>query len=1011
MMKNGWRIVLVFMLLVSSLWPGAGQARQSSEPDYAAQAQAILETLTPAERVGQLFLVTFQGANVSLSSDIAELIVNYKVGGVVIAAANDNISGDTFAPLFLSELNNALQRLALDSTSFALPEGTPVSDPPITLDSDPGTSIPLFIALSPTVSGQSYPQILNGLTELPNQMAIGATWSPNQAHIVGQILGQEMAAIGINMILGPNLDVLADSSLALSNQMGANSFGGHPYWVGQMGQAYIRGVHEGGRGRVAVVANHFPGGGSSNRPLNNDIATIRKTLDELRGQELIPFFAVTQSNEVTATTDALQTAHIRYQGLQANIQVNTAFSFDPQAIETVLSQPELAPWRTYGGLIVSDALGTRAIRRLYDETESSFPHRQIATDAFFAGNDLLYLADFVRTNGSYNEERGNIRDTITWFQEKYLSDQSFRQRVDEAVLRILILKLKLYGPNWSLNNVLTPNQNLFNQLDQGNPAIFNLAQQAVTLLAPSSLEEYIQRVPLPPNINHNLVIFTDSREVRQCSSCAAQSILSTTEIEERIIALYGPQASGQISPDRIQSFSYADLLSYLEAERIARPDLIPLPTIAPTPTPPTGTSSLDPEPTATLDEFSPDLPTATPTLTPTPLPTATPPVPNQIQTALLQADWLVFAQLDVRTNDPTSLALKQLLLQRPDLVRNARSIVFAFDAPIYLDTTELSAVTAYYGIYSPTNAFVDVAVRALFQEYYPPRGAAPIDIAATGYDLTYVTQPNPNQVIELFYIDGDGLSQVPSNQAPLEARVGNTIRLQTGIIYDRNGNHVPDGTRVQFVQEDRVNGFTNVIAEVSTRGGVAQIDYLLEARTGQTVLTITARAGAATSSDEMTLAIGDNVVVIIESPTPGPTAAPTRTPTLTPTPSLTPTPTITPSLTPTPMPEETDSSLEIPLPNVQRLLGALAGLVMVMVSSWGWGRQRGRDLTQQIRLIAWGGVGGLALYIYVVLGLPGAAAFPLSGSWLGFLTTVTGGIGGIALIHFITAYSLFPEAT
>lgn len=33
---------------------------------------------------------------------------------------------------------------------------------------------------------------------------------------------------------------------------------------------------------------------------------------------------------------------------------------------------------------------------------------------------------------------------------------------------------------------------------------------------------------------------------------------------------------------------------------------------------------------------------------------------------------------------------------------------------------------------------------------------------------------------------------------------------------------------VQFIQEDRVNGFSSVIAEVVTSGGVAQIDYLLE---------------------------------------------------------------------------------------------------------------------------------------------------------------------------------------
>ncbi|MBK9051507.1 MAG: hypothetical protein IPL78_11485 [Chloroflexi bacterium] len=1004
-MKHGWRILFIFALLLSALSPGASQARPGVQSDYAEQAQAILESLSPAQRVGQLFMVTFQGANVTLGSDIADLILNYKVGGVVIAAANDNINGDSFAPLFIAELNNALQRLALDSDSLPPDENTPI---PLTPTSDISTQVanplPLFIALSPIQDGQSYPQILNGVTELPSNMAIGATWNPAQAQMVGQILGQEMSAMGVNMILGPALDVLEESALAINNQTSTNTFGGNAYWVGQMGQAYISGVHTGSRGRTAVTASHFPGSGNSDRPYNSDIATIRKTLDELRAGELIPFFAITNGLNPLATVDALQTAHIRYQGLQANIQVNTAFSFDPQAIETVLSLPELTTWRTNGGLMVSGSLGARAIRRLYDDTERTFPHRQIATDAFFAGNDLLYLSDFVRSSGDYNEELENIRDTITWFQDKYLSDQSFRQRVDEAVLRLIQLKLKLYDGNLDLNNILVPNQDVLDQMGLGNPTVFNLAQEAVTLLSPTNLEEYIQRIPLPPNTNDNIVIFTDDREVRQCSTCAAQPLITVTEIEERVAALYGPQASGQIDPELIKSYSFAELNAYLDAERLVRPDLIPLPTIAPTPTPPTSTGEIEPEVTPPAE----DAPTINQAV-PTPLPTATPPVVNQIQTALLEADWIIFAQLDVRPDDPSSGALIRLLDQRPDLARNARTIVFAFAAPLYLDTTELSALTAYYGIYSPNNAFIDVAVRALFQEYYPPRGAAPIDVEATGYDLDFVTQPNPNQVIELFFIGEDGQPQVPSNQAPLEALVGDTIRLQTGIIFDRNGHRVPDNTLVQFIQEDRVNGFSNVIAEVPTRGGLAQIDYLLEARTGQSLLTITARAGSATSSDEMTLAIGDNVVVIIESPTPGPTLSPSRTPTASPTPTVTPRPSITPSVTPIPTPTNESPALEIPLPNVERLLGALIGLMMVTSAGWAWGQQKQQNLTIRIRLATWALVGGLALYNYVVLGLPGAAAFLPLGSLIGLISTLLGGIVGLGLTYFIHTQSLLTS--
>ena len=998
-MKHGWRIFQVVSLLLSLLTPAASQARQSGEPDYLAQAQAILEAMSPAERVGQLFLVTFQGANVTLGSDVADLILNDKIGGVVIAAANDNINGDAFAPLFLAELSNAMQRLALDSASLTLDEtGTaqPITPTP-DLDNPNSTPLPLFIALDPITPGQSYPQILNGVTQLPGAMAIGATWNPQQAQVTGQILGEELAIMGINMLLGPQLDVLEESSLASNNQSGTNLFGGNPYWVGQMGRSFIDGVHTGSRGRIAVVANHFPGTGNSDRPLNSDIATIRKNLSELQAGELIPFFAVTNSPNPNGNTDALQTAHARYQGLQANVQVNTAFSFDPQAMSTLLNLPEIAPWRTNGGLIVSDALGARAIRRLYDDTENEFPHRQIATDAFFAGNDLLYLSDFVRTNGSYDEELSNIRDTIAWFREKYQSDQSFRQQVDEAVLRLITLKLKLYSGNFDLDNVLLSTQDVLSQVGQSDPAIFDLAQESITLLSPTSLEELTQRIPLPPGINDNIVIFTDAREVRQCSTCASQPLIQANEIEERMLALYGPQASGQIDPERMQSFSFADLQAYLTAELAARPELIPLPTITPTPRPLTSTGIITEGETPTPD--------GTPSAVTTPLPTATPPIPNQVQDALLTADWIIIAALDAQPDEPTTNALKQLLAQRPDLVRQARTVVLAFSAPIYLDTTEISSITAYFGVYSPINAFVDVAVRLLFQEHYPPRGASPIDVEATGYNLDFVLQPDPDQVIELFFIGATGQPQVPSNQAPLEARVGDTIRLQTGIILDHNGNRVPDGTVVQFIQEDRVNGFSSIIAEVGTRGGIAQIDYLLEARTGQSLLTIQVQAGGAINSDEMTIAIGDNVIVIIESPTPGPTRPPTQTPVPTATATATLRPSATPSLTPTPIPPTDNPGVIIPLPNLKRLLGAMMGLILVGGVAFVYGQRQAYALTRQIRLVAWGLVGGLVLYNYVVLGLPGAAALQAIGSWVGFLTALIGGTIGATLARFSQSHS------
>ena len=59
--------------------------------DARTQAEIILNQMTPEERVGQLFLVTFQGTDISLTSQIYDLVVNRHIGGVILSSENNNI--------------------------------------------------------------------------------------------------------------------------------------------------------------------------------------------------------------------------------------------------------------------------------------------------------------------------------------------------------------------------------------------------------------------------------------------------------------------------------------------------------------------------------------------------------------------------------------------------------------------------------------------------------------------------------------------------------------------------------------------------------------------------------------------------------------------------------------------------------------------------------------------------------------------------------------------------------
>jgi beta-N-acetylhexosaminidase len=367
------RALLAMLLAIMLVAPlaGADQARaQGGSPPGA--VRAIFQKMTPEERIGQLFLVAFNGTETGDKSQIYDLIVNHHVGGVVLSAASDNFVEAPNTVQAAYELARNLQEL--EWNTGLNPPLDPRTDQPIAHQ-----YVPLFISLAQDGDGPPGDQILNGLTPLSSEMSIGATWSPDLASQTGAVMGSELSALGINLYFGPSLDVLENPNPTPQNDPGVSVFGGDPYWVGLMGSAYITGLHTGSGNKLLVVAKHFPGRGSADRADELEVATVRKSLDELKQVELSPFFAVTgDATTPASTTDGLLLSHIRYQGFQGSIRATTKpVSFDAQALASILSLKEFDSWRQNGGIVISDNLGTRAVKQFYS-TGTDFPARTLA---------------------------------------------------------------------------------------------------------------------------------------------------------------------------------------------------------------------------------------------------------------------------------------------------------------------------------------------------------------------------------------------------------------------------------------------------------------------------------------------------------------------------------------------------------------------------------------------------------------------------------------------------------
>jgi beta-N-acetylhexosaminidase len=235
------RVLILAFLLLST-----GSSLHTHGSSTNDRIERIIESMSLEERVGQVFMIDFVGAYTSEQDAFVELIRDYKVGSVVLTWPNNNIQNEAEnTPLQLAELSNRLQELAYHSSRNEDGEGE-------------GYFLPLFIAMDHEGDGYPRTHFRSGATAIPSAMAIGATWKPEDAQAVGEIIGRELQAVGVNMLLGPVVDVLVQPRPEGAGDMHIRVLGGDPYWVAQMGRAYVRGVHEGSGGSVLTVAKHFP---------------------------------------------------------------------------------------------------------------------------------------------------------------------------------------------------------------------------------------------------------------------------------------------------------------------------------------------------------------------------------------------------------------------------------------------------------------------------------------------------------------------------------------------------------------------------------------------------------------------------------------------------------------------------------------------------------------------------------------------------------------------------------
>jgi beta-N-acetylhexosaminidase len=350
---------LIFLVILA-----AGCARVLFKPEMAfgpSEAKWVEKTMasmTLEEKIGQMVVWRYNGQFVNQDSDYIErlksLIVERKIGGLIL------YGGEVYET---AHLTNTVQRLA---------------------------KIPLLIAsdFERGIGNQ-----ISGATLFPPLMAVGATWSEEQAYLMGKVTALEGRALGIHMTYSPVVDVNINPENPIIN---VRSLGEDPEQVSRLAVAFIKGCQENG---LIATAKHFPGHGDTDQDSHNLLPVVGGDRSRLERVELYPF-----KKAIEAGVQAIMTAHLQLPALDSTPATPATLS---PLIITGLLREELG----FEGLIVTDAMGMGGVSTLYSPGEAALKAVQAGVDIILLppkpDEVIEYLVQAVRNN-QISEERINL---------------------------------------------------------------------------------------------------------------------------------------------------------------------------------------------------------------------------------------------------------------------------------------------------------------------------------------------------------------------------------------------------------------------------------------------------------------------------------------------------------------------------------------------------------------------------------------------------------------------------
>ncbi|WP_141437759.1 MULTISPECIES: beta-N-acetylhexosaminidase [unclassified Bacillus (in: firmicutes)] len=340
-------------------------------PSTGSNLEQLLSTMTLQEKIGQMIFSGFYGTN--YSNSLKELVEQYHIGGFIFY--NENLTNNSQTVKLVNSIKAANRNNHLPILFGVDQEGGRVSRLP------------------------------GNLGQIPSNGIIGKKNNGRFSFEIGQILGEQLQAFGLNMDFAPVLDV---NSNPKNPVIGDRSFSNNPKTVSNLGIQTMKGIQS---EKIIPVIKHFPGHGDTSVDSHLELPVVNKSYTDLKSLELIPF-----KDAINQNADAVMVAHILLPKIDPKY---------PASMSKIIITSMLRDDLKYDGVVMTDDMTMDAIGKNYNLEKA-------AVTSILAGSDIIMVAH------DPNKVKAVYKEIETAVKNKTISEE----RINESVKRIILLKQK-----------------------------------------------------------------------------------------------------------------------------------------------------------------------------------------------------------------------------------------------------------------------------------------------------------------------------------------------------------------------------------------------------------------------------------------------------------------------------------------------------------------------------------------------------------------------------------------